>query len=103
MKNALKLFITDLKRVAKTPGVWVILAGLAILPSFYAWFNLWAMWDPYGHTGHIKVAVVNEDQGEKVRGKNINVGNKMVKTLKKNDSFDWQFVSREKADHEIKM
>lgn len=52
------------------------------------------MWDPYGHTGHIKVAVVNEDQGEKVRGKNINVGNKMVKTLKKNDSFDWQFVSR---------
>ena len=33
MKNALKLFITDLKRVAKTPAVWVILAGLAILPS----------------------------------------------------------------------
>ena len=27
----------------------------------------------------------------------------MVKSLKKNDSFDWQFVSREKADHEIKM
>ena len=23
------------------------------------------MWDPYGHTGHIKVAVVNEDQGKK--------------------------------------
>ncbi len=103
MKNALKLFITDLKRVAKTPGVWVILAGLAILPSFYAWFNLWAMWDPYGNTGHIKVAVVNEDKGDKVRGKKINVGNKMVDTLKKNDSFDWQFVSREKANHEIKM
>ena len=27
----------------------------------------------------------------------------MVNTLKKNKSFDWQFVSREKADHEIKM
>ena len=103
MKNALKLFITDLKRVAKTPGVWVILAGLAILPSFYAWFNLWAMWDPYGNTGHIKVAVVNEDSGDKVRGKKINVGDTMVKSLKNNDSFDWQFVSREKADHEIKM
>lgn len=33
----------------------------------------------------------------------INVGDSMVKSLKKNDSFDWQFVSREKADHEIKM
>ncbi|QDW92896.1 YhgE/Pip domain-containing protein [Staphylococcus caprae] len=103
MKNALKLFITDLKRVAKTPGVWIILIGLAILPSFYAWFNLWAMWDPYGNTGHIKVAVVNEDSGDKIRGKKINVGDSMVKSLKKNDSFDWQFVSREKADHKIKM
>ncbi|PTF04976.1 YhgE/Pip domain-containing protein [Staphylococcus devriesei] len=103
MKNALKLFKTDLKRVAKTPAVWVILAGLAILPSFYAWFNLWAMWDPYSNTGHIKVAVVNEDQGDKVRGRKINVGNTLEDNLKKNDKFDWQFVSREKADHEIKM
>ena len=34
MKNAFKLFLTDLKRVAKTPAAWVILGGLAILPSF---------------------------------------------------------------------
>ncbi|MDU3837020.1 MAG: YhgE/Pip domain-containing protein, partial [Staphylococcus aureus] len=103
MKNAFKLFKMDLKKVAKTPAVWIILAGLAILPSFYAWFNLWAMWDPYGNTGHIKVAVVNEDKGDTIRGKKVNVGNTMVNTLKKNKSFDWKFVSREKADHEIKM
>ncbi|HHO0377920.1 TPA: YhgE/Pip family protein [Staphylococcus aureus] len=103
MKNAFKLFKMDLKKVAKTPAVWIILTGLAILPSFYAWFNLWAMWDPYGNTGHIKVAVVNEDKGDTIRGKKVNVGNTMVNTLKKNKSFDWQFVSREKADHEIKM
>lgn len=72
-----------MKRVAKTPAVWVILTGLAILPSFYAWFNLWAMWDPYSHTGHIKVAVVNEDKGDKVRGKKINVGNTLEDNLKK--------------------
>ena len=89
--------MTDLKRVAKTPAAWVILGGLAILPSFYAWFNLWAMWD-YSNTGHIKVAVVSEDQGDKIRGKKINVGNTLEDTLKNNDKFDWQFVSREKAD-----
>ena len=49
------------------------------------------------------ISVVNEDSGDKIRGKKINVGDSMVKSLKKNDSFDWQFVSREKADHEIKM
>ena len=61
------------------------------------------MWDPYSNTGHIKVAVVNEDQGDKIRGKKINVGNTLEDTLKNNDKFDWQFVSREKADHEIRM
>ena len=33
-ENALKLFRFDLKRIAKTPAVWIIIAGLAILPSF---------------------------------------------------------------------
>ena len=52
MKNAFKLFLTDLKRVAKTPAAWVILGGLAILPSFYAWFN-------YGQCGiHIVIQVI---------------------------------------------
>ena len=41
------------------------------------------MWDPYSHTGHIKVAVVNEDKGDKVRGKKINVGNTLEDNLKK--------------------
>ena len=27
----------------------IILAiGLAVLPSLYAWFNIYANWDPYG-------------------------------------------------------
>ena len=29
----------------------------------YAWFNIAANWDPYGNTGELKVAVVNEDEG----------------------------------------
>ena len=60
------------------------------------------MWDPYSHTGHIKVAVVNEDKGDKVRGKKINVGNTLEDNLKKNDKFDWQFVSRKRQTMKIK-
>ena len=47
----------DLKKIAKAPSVLVILGGLALLPSFYAWFNLDATWDPYGNTKNIKIAV----------------------------------------------
>ena len=50
MKNVIKLFFMDLKKIAKAPSVLVILGGLALLPSFYAWFNLDATWDPYGNT-----------------------------------------------------
>lgn len=46
MKNAIKLFVMDLKKIAKTPAVLVILGGLALLPSFYAWFNLEATTAP---------------------------------------------------------
>ena len=103
MKNAIKLFKMDLKKIFKAPAVFVILAGLALLPSFYAWFNLDANWDPYGNTKNIKVAVVNEDEGDKVRGKSLNVGDTVVEQLKKDDHFDWEFVSREKADHDLRM
>ncbi len=103
MKNVIKLFLMDLKKIAKAPSVLVILGGLALLPSFYAWFNLDATWDPYGNTKNIKIAVVNEDNGDKVKGKKINVGDQITDNLKKDDNFDWQFVSRKKADHDLKM
>ncbi|WP_086429026.1 YhgE/Pip domain-containing protein [Staphylococcus cornubiensis] len=103
MKNAIKLFLTDIKKIAKTPGALVLIIGLAILPSFYAWFNLEATWDPYSNTDGIKIAVVNEDKGDTVRNKKINVGNQIEETLRKDDHFNWQVVSREKADRDLKM
>lgn len=103
VKNAIKLFLMDLKKIIKAPAVLVILGGVMILPSFYAWFNLDATWDPYGNTKNIKIAVVNEDKGDKVRGKKINVGDEVAKQLKKDNHFGWEFVSRKKADHDLKM
>ncbi|KMR43766.1 hypothetical protein EX84_15695, partial [Staphylococcus aureus] len=46
---------------------------------------------------------VKQDKGDTIIGKKVKVSNTKVNTLKKNKSFDWQFVSREKAHHEIKM
>ncbi len=42
-------------------------------------------------------SVVNEQKGDTIRGKKVNVGNTMGNTLKKNKSFDWQFVSRRES------
>ena len=61
MKNALRIFKRDLKKVLTNWVALVVVIALIILPALYAWFNVKAMWDPYGNTRGIKIAVVNED------------------------------------------
>ncbi|WP_414055668.1 YhgE/Pip family protein [Macrococcus equi] len=104
MKNAFQLFLHDLKNIKRTPSFIILLVGLSILPSFYAWFNLKSSWDPYSNTKHLQVAVINEDSGAKLKGKSINVGNELVKTLRHNDKFNWQFTEDvDEADHKLRM
>ncbi|ULG72872.1 YhgE/Pip domain-containing protein [Macrococcus brunensis] len=92
MKKIFSLFIKDVQHALKTPMVLIVILGLCILPSFYAWFNLKSSWDPYSNTKGIKVAVVNFDEGATVQGKHVNVGKSLVKELKTNDQFGWVFV-----------
>ncbi|WP_369901233.1 YhgE/Pip family protein [Bacillus manliponensis] len=97
MKQIWRIYTTDIRNVAKHWAAIVIVLGLAILPSLYAWFNIEASWDPYGNTGQIPIAVSNEDKGADIRGKDINIGNEVVDSLKTDKNFGWKFVSEEKA------
>lgn len=77
----------------------VVLMGLVVVPSLYAWFNIAASWDPYSNTKGLKVAIANSDEGYKsdlvpVR---INIGDTVISTLRANNQLDWQFVDEEKA------
>lgn len=104
MKNAFQLFLHDLKNIKRTPSFIILLIGLSILPSFYAWFNLKSSWDPYSNTKHLQVAIINEDKGSKMKGKTVNVGNQLVKSLRHNNKFNWQFTDDLKeADHKLRM
>ncbi len=31
----------------------VVVVAIALLPSLYAWLNIYSNWDPYGNTGDI--------------------------------------------------
>lgn len=104
MKNAYQLFLHDLKNIKRTPSFIILLIGLSILPSFYAWFNLKSSWDPYSNTKYLQVAVINHDTGAEVKGKKVNVGNQLVKSLHNNDKFDWKFKDNLKdANHKLRM
>ena len=53
MKTILKIFKNDLIGIKKSILTIVLAVGLCILPALYAWFNIFANWDPYANTGNI--------------------------------------------------
>lgn len=102
MKNIFKIYRKDIKDIFTNKVLLVIILGLTVLPSLYAWFNIKASWDPYGSTKNISVAVVNNDKGTEVREKDINVGDELVKKLKENDNLGWKFVDKADAINGVK-
>ena len=85
----------NFKGAFSNPIVVIVLIGVIILPSLYALLNIQACWDPYGNTGDVPFAIANLDEGASFNDKDINVGKELVKDLKKNDKFEWTFVSED--------
>ncbi|TFJ93349.1 YhgE/Pip domain-containing protein [Lentibacillus salicampi] len=102
MKNGWKIYSKDMRNITRNWVAAMLIGGLIILPSLYAWFNIKASWDPYGQTDQIPIGVVNKDAGGQIRDEKINAGNDLVNTLKNNDSMDWHFTNREKAMESLK-
>ncbi len=98
MKNCFKVLKRDLLALIKNPVAILIVIGICVLPSFYAWVNIAAVWNPYGNTSDVAVAVVNNDTGTILDGKEVNLGNDVVDKLKDNDKLGWTFVSSEEAN-----
>ena len=102
MSNSWKIFKRDIRKLRTNVIAIIVILGICILPSLYAWFNIAAIWNPYGNTGSIPVAVVNEDEGASIQGLNINIGHQIETSLKGNNKMDWQFISMDKAMKGIK-
>ena len=104
MKQIIEIFKSDIKEVFRKVNTWIIIIGLIFLPSMYAWPNILSSWDPYSHTNNIKVAVISEDEGATVEGKNVNLGESLITNLKGNKNLDWQFVSsKQQAENGVKI
>ena len=104
MKQIIEIFKSDIKEIFRKVNTWIIIIGLIFLPSMYAWPNILSSWDPYSHTNNIKVAVISEDEGATVEGKNVNLGESLITNLKGNKNLDWQFVSsKQQAENGVKI
>ncbi len=78
----------------------VVMVGILVVPSFYAWFNIAGSWDPYGNTKNLKVALVNEDEGYEsdLVPLKLNLGDEVVSTLLASSSIGYEPAARDKAE-----
>ena len=95
ISNIAEIMKKDFKSAFSNPIVTVVLIAIIILPSLYALLNIQACWDPYGNTGNVEFAIANLDNGTSFNDTTLNVGNELVKDLKKNDKFKWTFVTED--------
>ena len=82
----------------------ILISVLAIMfiPFLYSIFFLKSVWDPYGETGELPVAVVNQDKPVTYQGQKLNVGDQTITNLKKNKQLGWKFVSAKTAADGLK-
>lgn len=93
MKNIKRIIKDDIISVTHNLFALVVAIGICILPALYAWFNIYANWDPYGNTGNLDLAAVSLDKGyTDEEGVYRNVGQEVINDLKESDSVKWHFV-----------
>ena len=102
--NICKIIKGDFDKIRNNTIAWIVIIGLTIVPSLYAWFNIAASWDPYSNTGNLKVAVASEDIGYEgdLTSMNLNIGDRVLSSLRENDALNWVFTSKEDAIQGVK-
>lgn len=97
MKKAFQIFSRDIQRLIHNRVAMIVMAGVCVLPSLYAWFNIAANMDPYSNTQGIKVAIANNDAGSEKGKISLNAGDTIADNLKKNEKMGWTFVDTDEA------
>ena len=91
MKTAFQIFRRDVRRLLKNRAATLVMIGVCLLPSLYAWFNILSNWDPYGPsaTRNLKIAVASDDEGVTILGNSVNVGSSVISALESNTTMGW--------------
>ena len=83
-------------RAAAALAALAVALAIAVLPSLYAWLNIYSNWDPYGNTGGISIAVASLDEGyTDADGTYENKGDDVVADLREATSINWVIVDTE--------
>ncbi|AKM17701.1 YhgE/Pip C-terminal domain [[Flavobacterium] thermophilum] len=100
--HAFQLWLKEWKAILTNRKVLIPVIAVLFIPLLYSGMFLWAFWDPYDHLDELPVAVVNQDKGAVLNGKEIHLGEDLVEKLKENKQFDWHFVTEHEGEKGLK-
>ncbi|QDQ96285.1 YhgE/Pip domain-containing protein [Tomitella fengzijianii] len=99
MNNIVTLIRQDFRQATRSVIPVIVLVGVILIPSFFAWFNVLSSWKPFDNVSNLKIAVASADEGfeSSLFPMRLNVGEQVVSQLRANSDIDWQFVSKSEA------
>jgi putative membrane protein len=100
--RALSLGSLELRRFRRGSLPRAAVVAVALLPLLYGALYIWSFWDPYGHFDRLPVAIVDQDRGADVAGKELNAGRDLTTELLDRHTFDWHEVSAARADQGLR-
>ncbi|GGH64863.1 YhgE/Pip domain-containing protein [Rothia aerolata] len=101
--SALRVALSELKRMSAGILPKLVLIAMACIPLLYGGIYLYANWDPYGNVDEVSGALVMQDAGaQNSDGEHVNTGQDVADNLKESADFDWHDVAtRDEAVQEV--
>ena len=94
-RDAIAIFRSELTLFQRFPKLKISAIGVMVIPALYALIYLSSVRDPGAHTGELKAAIVNLDQGLNYRDQPVNMGQEVVSSLREKRTFGFVDVAVE--------
>jgi len=92
-----QMIAAEFRRLTANPMSIVALVALMCVPVLYGGLYLWANQNPYANLDRIPAAIVVDDTGATVGGKDVSYGDDVAKQLIADGSFQWHRVEQGSA------
>ncbi|MEU5843327.1 YhgE/Pip domain-containing protein [Rhodococcus sp. NPDC047139] len=88
---------SDSKRYFRGAMPRIAIITIILMPLLYGALYLWAFWNPFASVDKIPAAIVNNDTGRSSTGQQVDIGDRVVKSLVSAGQLDLEEVSEQEA------
>ncbi|MEI6633697.1 MAG: YhgE/Pip family protein [Chlamydiota bacterium] len=96
MRQVFEVFSKEASLFRGRLPLWGAAALIAFIPSLYTVIYVGAIWDPYGNVNRLPAGLVNLDEGTTFRGRDYDLGRKLVGELEGKRSLKFTFYPGER-------